>query len=1353
MNNSKKFILFAVGLIGQALLQPVMAQSNTTIGTVSIASPTAASLGKYGDIPVSYHTGIPDIDIPIYTIRVGPIEMPISLSYHASGLKVQEEASWVGAGWALNAGGVISRTVVGAPDDRGLNSAYTQKGHFSDYGYSSYLFGVGPASCGGSDPNACPVGRSGMPTTNYPPQDSYIQSGVFDGEPDLYFFNFNGHIGKFYFNDDRTPIIEPEQDLQITPIYTGTDWRGMTGFIITTPDGIQYHFGQNPVADGNPDAIEITYDVTTQMSYNGQGAVSSWYLNRIVSADQQDTVQLTYQTESYSYYTYSMFPIPSVQNSDFFGFDYDYDLCKNFTNGVRLTKIAFADGEVDFTPGALRQDMSLGTGPFPNYTFTEMVDDPNNDVVNGARSLGSISIKTSSFCKKDSLYYDYFYDNTPVTAQLLVNSYQQFIPTSDEYRLRLDSMRETSCDASQYIPSYKFSYYSGTVPRKLSMGIDHWGFYNGVINNSDLIPTFTVAPPTGLPGQVVTTVGADRDTHWPYSEGGALQQITYPTGGYTQFTYESNYVYTATPIYTPTIVAGATGGYDNQPYPSAPFTTNYDTYEVVMSSNQPTTQTGGTLELFQGGVNGPLITSFSVTPGQSITSYFTLPPNISLTPEMFDNNNNQSTGNSGVTATIYDLVPSTVYANSQIGGLRIKTITHSDAMTATPQVSNFQYTFNNVTGGQSSGILFSQPVYVQEIRNDAWAQVNGSSCSSLGCAVCFGGMTYYESPSSIRPMATSQGNHIGYGEVYVSQAGNGYTEYQYYSSNGTLAGPYDPPITDVCVRNIADLCMADVPNSPAPPLPFDPQRGELAYKADVNSSGSLLKTVNSIPEYQLDSLVTPGLISQFFVTAYIPTGGSIPDGETVDANTQASGGFSAIGLSTITQYNLQSAKKIRDSVVTRIYDPLTGNSTTAISTVYYGSRYHLQPTQTLTYSSSGQTLVSNITHASDLRISNFNVADQLPAYYTNINNDLLWMSNGFTEITLSPTDPNYFWERLDTFTSWRYRQAIDRQTYLTWRQQTYNVPGNTYATAHTSAETAADGELKPVLVMQDAYQNPVIETSSWNSGNLVHSEYTHHDFSSNPTNSVYPYNTQLINLQAPSTTFSPATVSGNTIARDSRYALESSYNWSQGRLQQSTGHDAIPISYLWNYDNTLPVAKITNATASQAAYTSFEGNGTGNWTYTGAPTADATAITGAYSYNLGQTSGSISLSGLSAGTTYIVSYWSNTTNSNLVNGLSATTKGKSVTISGGTWTYFEHVVTGATTVTVTGSGNIDELRLYPSTSQMKTYTYQPLVGMTTQCDEDNRVTYYTYDALGRLRYIRDQNGNMIKTIQYHYQGQ
>src|SRR5580704_2162967 len=105
------FILCA--LIGAASNSKGQDTTNT-IGSVSIASPTAASLGKFGDIPVSYHTGIPNISIPIYTVQAGALKLPISLSYHASGLKVQENASWVGAGWSLNAGGAITRSVVGA---------------------------------------------------------------------------------------------------------------------------------------------------------------------------------------------------------------------------------------------------------------------------------------------------------------------------------------------------------------------------------------------------------------------------------------------------------------------------------------------------------------------------------------------------------------------------------------------------------------------------------------------------------------------------------------------------------------------------------------------------------------------------------------------------------------------------------------------------------------------------------------------------------------------------------------------------------------------------------------------------------------------------------------------------------------------------------------------------------------------------------------------------------------------------------------------------------------------------------------------------------------------------------------
>ena len=59
-------------------------------------SANAASLGKYGDIPVSYNSGVPNVGIPITTIQDGPLSLPISLSYHAGGVRVGELASWVG---------------------------------------------------------------------------------------------------------------------------------------------------------------------------------------------------------------------------------------------------------------------------------------------------------------------------------------------------------------------------------------------------------------------------------------------------------------------------------------------------------------------------------------------------------------------------------------------------------------------------------------------------------------------------------------------------------------------------------------------------------------------------------------------------------------------------------------------------------------------------------------------------------------------------------------------------------------------------------------------------------------------------------------------------------------------------------------------------------------------------------------------------------------------------------------------------------------------------------------------------------------------------------------------------------
>lgn len=231
-------------------------------------SPNAASLGKFGEIPVGYYTGIPNISIPIYTVKAGDIEIPVSLDYHAGGIKVEEMASWVGTGWALNAGGVITRSQRGLIDE--LAEGFIYQGRRAD-------------SC-----------SSNLMTTNRKNRYMFeIFHSLNDGESDIYNFNVGGLSGKFFFSNDGQVIVSPRSDIKVEFIAIGPKWK------ITDSKGIQYYFNITEFTTATPFCGGTNISTTSgDYSYS----ITAWNLSKIEDVNGNE-IDISYQGGGGSFQT------------------------------------------------------------------------------------------------------------------------------------------------------------------------------------------------------------------------------------------------------------------------------------------------------------------------------------------------------------------------------------------------------------------------------------------------------------------------------------------------------------------------------------------------------------------------------------------------------------------------------------------------------------------------------------------------------------------------------------------------------------------------------------------------------------------------------------------------------------------------------------------------------------------------------------------------------------------------------------------------------------------------------------------------------------------------------------------
>ena len=208
------------------------------------------------NIPVSHYTGTASINIPLYTISAGGVQVPVSLGYQASGIKVKDMETWVGLGWRLSTGGRISRMVRGAQAD--------------EEGYSKVS-----GTPDGIDAN-------NLSSWNTDKIDER-NDAEFDSEPDLFFFEIPGKSGQFVADYNGDVHLIPYQGIQVkwdrTP-YSST-------FTVTDESGNRYYFSE----------VETTVSEDLDDKEDVKDWITSWNLSRIVTS-QNDTIRYYYTSNA-----------------------------------------------------------------------------------------------------------------------------------------------------------------------------------------------------------------------------------------------------------------------------------------------------------------------------------------------------------------------------------------------------------------------------------------------------------------------------------------------------------------------------------------------------------------------------------------------------------------------------------------------------------------------------------------------------------------------------------------------------------------------------------------------------------------------------------------------------------------------------------------------------------------------------------------------------------------------------------------------------------------------------------------------------------------------------------------------
>ncbi|ACU58891.1 hypothetical protein [Chitinophaga pinensis] len=497
MKTKITILLFA--LVSPFIRVMAQAQGGLEIPNYTAHSPNVAALGQYGEYKVEQSTGVPSISIPLYTIKGGKLELPISLSYHASGIKLDQESSFVGLGWTLNAGGAIARVVRDKADEGSWGFLITGKS-IPNYNSIDELDAAGK------------IGNN-----------AYLASAVnLDKEPDNFSVNTNLFRDEFCL-DSTGRLISMNLD---SNKYTAD----FVNNIIIAKDkvGNTYRFGKALDGTATVETSITNYSSVDDGVANGTVEsgryISGYYLSEIISADNSDTIFFKYkkghylETKVVNTTRYILDDGGQLSTIDANGQNFDATSITSMTTTIPdvqvLDKVLFRNGSLEFTSADDRLDYPGNPGSRFRITGFNVFDSKRN------------LIQTVAFLNNS------YFERT-AWGKPLINI---DIPEVKKKSLKLNGVAFYD-KKGMFINDFKFEYDATPLPPRNTTPQDFWGYYNGKTNETLIPRTFYTKLYDGSP----VYVGSNRDADFNYMKAGSLKKITYPTGGYTVYDFEPNY--------------------------------------------------------------------------------------------------------------------------------------------------------------------------------------------------------------------------------------------------------------------------------------------------------------------------------------------------------------------------------------------------------------------------------------------------------------------------------------------------------------------------------------------------------------------------------------------------------------------------------------------------------------------------------------------------------------------------------------------------------------------------------------------------------------------------------------------